>query len=231
METQKSKTWLWILIAVILTAIIVGGGVYYWQNKKATDAKNDLNNQITNLQNQINTLKSTNSTSTVTNPTSSSSANNASDTNTSSTANNPKIYTNTDYGFQLTFDSDLWNNYIIQKFHKEATDILPAYDDYYVYIPDSSSKVYTNYDKAGYTYPMVVSVYPVNTYNDWDVNKEGIKPILIGTNGQYAITYSHWNGGPTNQLCSDHGYSDYTACFNAFSDAFKQVANSFQITK
>ncbi len=80
-QNEKHSYALWIIVAIVLTAILVGGGVYYWQNKKATETKNDLNNQITNLQNQINTLKSTNSTSTT--PTS-----NSTNTTNSSTASN-----------------------------------------------------------------------------------------------------------------------------------------------
>ncbi len=107
MEQQKNKTWFWILIAVILTAIIVGGGVYYFENKRATEAKNDLNNQITNLQSQIDTLKSstaTSNSSTSTNPTTSNP--NTSATTADETAN-WQTYTNSKYGWSIKYPSSI----------------------------------------------------------------------------------------------------------------------------
>jgi len=58
---------IWIVvISVILTGAVIGGGVYYYQNKKLVDAKKDLNNQITVLQTQVNNLKASSSTTTAT---------------------------------------------------------------------------------------------------------------------------------------------------------------------
>lgn len=54
---QSSKT-IWItIIAVVITAIIVGGGVYAWQKSSLQSTEKSLQQQITDLQNQIANLQ------------------------------------------------------------------------------------------------------------------------------------------------------------------------------
>jgi len=57
-EPIQSSKHIWItIIAVALTAIIVGGGVYAWQNSSLQSTEQSLQQQITNLQNQIANLQ------------------------------------------------------------------------------------------------------------------------------------------------------------------------------
>jgi type II secretory pathway pseudopilin PulG len=46
-----------IIIAIVVTAIIVGGGVYVWQKSILKSSEQSLRQQITSLENQINQLK------------------------------------------------------------------------------------------------------------------------------------------------------------------------------
>ena len=51
-EPVQSSKYIWItIIAVVLTAIIVGGGVYAWQKTSLRTTEQSLQQQITDLQN------------------------------------------------------------------------------------------------------------------------------------------------------------------------------------
>jgi len=55
---QSSKNiWLVVIIAVIITALIIGGTVYAWQRLNSQSMEQTLQRQITTLQNQINELQ------------------------------------------------------------------------------------------------------------------------------------------------------------------------------
>lgn len=53
---RNEKNWI-VLISIIVTAVIVGGVVYYWQYSQAKKDKDSLNSQISSLQSQINNLE------------------------------------------------------------------------------------------------------------------------------------------------------------------------------
>lgn len=53
---STSRTAVSVLVAIVLTALAVGGGIYYWQSSLATDAQE----QMVSLQEQIDTLEETN---------------------------------------------------------------------------------------------------------------------------------------------------------------------------
>ncbi|MCX6812176.1 MAG: hypothetical protein NTW79_00945 [Candidatus Berkelbacteria bacterium] len=57
-SAKKPKTWLWILLSVILAAGISGAGIWYYMNHKLTTDKNNLQNQIDDLNKQLADLKS-----------------------------------------------------------------------------------------------------------------------------------------------------------------------------
>lgn len=54
---SSKKTWVLIISSVIITALIVGGAVYFWQNSKIKSTEQNLRQEITALQNQIDELK------------------------------------------------------------------------------------------------------------------------------------------------------------------------------
>lgn len=57
-ENSKNTKTIWIAaVAVIITTLITGGGVYAWQNSSNKSIEQNLQQQITLLQNQISELK------------------------------------------------------------------------------------------------------------------------------------------------------------------------------
>ena len=57
-EPIQSHKNIWILvIAIVLTALIVGGTIYAWQNSKMKSTKQSLQQQVSVLQNQISQLQ------------------------------------------------------------------------------------------------------------------------------------------------------------------------------
>ena len=57
-ESVQSSKNIWItIIAVIATALIVGGGVYAWQKSSLNNTERNLQQQISVLQNQISQLQ------------------------------------------------------------------------------------------------------------------------------------------------------------------------------
>lgn len=84
-----------IAISIFVTIIVVGGGVYYFMNRQATDDKAGLQTQIDSLNKQVTDLKTTTtSTATTTIPVA-----------TDETAS-WKTYTNSTYGFSVKYPAD-----------------------------------------------------------------------------------------------------------------------------
>ncbi len=87
--TQNSKAILAIVISIIVTALIVGGGVYAWQKSNLKLAEQSLQQQITNLKNQISQLQQTQLTQ-----------------NLSNNDNTLATYQNQQYGFEFQYPKD-----------------------------------------------------------------------------------------------------------------------------
>ncbi len=112
-QTQHSKNIWVIIIAIVLTALIVGGGAYAWQNSNRKSAEQILQKQITSLENQITLLEQSetpknepNSPATNTEPTT---------TDTASTINSVdqtwNKYTNHKYGFSIKVPKKMYHGY------------------------------------------------------------------------------------------------------------------------
>ena len=57
-ESVQSSKNIWIIaISIIVTALIVGGGVYAWQRSSLNNTEQNLQQQISVLQNQISQLQ------------------------------------------------------------------------------------------------------------------------------------------------------------------------------
>lgn len=148
-EPVQSLKHIWIiLIAIVLTAIIVGGGVYAWQKSSLRATEQSLQQQISDLQDQIANLQQPMQSS-VTNQQVSEEATQPDD----ETAN-WKTYQNSALGFELKAPSyvvvdkefdDQYNRLVIFKSDKENFEVrlkegkaTPLNQYYYLGFPVSS---------------------------------------------------------------------------------------------
>ncbi len=111
---------------------------------------------------------------------------------------NWKVYTNSQYGFQLTFPNDNWKGYKV--FEKADQDFLGAKHLYfavstkadYTVLPDVISS-------KGYAAPFTISVYPTNLWSK--VSQEGgLVPVKLGENSKYVFSYSTWQDSPEDLI-------------------------------
>jgi type II secretory pathway pseudopilin PulG len=99
-EPVQSSKHIWIvIIVVVLTAIIVGSGVYVWQKSSLQSTEQSLKQQITDLQNQIINLQELTQPSVV-----------GPEVKEESTTKKPIVYVDKINGYQLTLPSS-WVDY------------------------------------------------------------------------------------------------------------------------
>lgn len=204
------KIWV-IVISVVATAIVVGGGVYFFEKNRTDKDKDKLNAQINSLTNQVAALETQLATETAAKVT-------PSTTTTSSTASAPtndpaawKAYTNADYGFHLTF-ADGWTGYRVKKV---SLDGLVA--AYYINIPttDPLYKSATDHTYAGYAAPICIGVM---NKSEWTGDEIQVRDFgdKAAENANYVFTVSRWQATPT----------DVTA---AITSTLTSVMNSFTL--
>lgn len=204
------------VVILTLIALAAGGLAGYYFKDRNTDKVNNITQEATKTtttitESEINTTKTT-----------------SADTN--SDEPNSIYYKNTDYGFSLELDKDLWNDYVVEKYTSDSSYIV---ESYYFYIPvpleDNPTSEYKE-DKIGYTYPFVISVSNLDDWNNWDTEKDPIRPRLIASKDKKVFTFSNWNGGPTNSICEQHGFSedDYEVCFDTFANSLSNIFDSFE---
>ncbi|MBU2010369.1 MAG: hypothetical protein ABIJ80_02770 [Patescibacteria group bacterium] len=126
-EPVQSSKYIWItIIAVVLTAIIVGGGVYAWQKTSLRTTEQSLQQQITDLQNQITNLQKP------TQPIVTDQETTAEATQPADETANWKTYQNNELGFELKMPAyvsvdkefnDQYNRLVIFKSNKENFEV------------------------------------------------------------------------------------------------------------
>lgn len=185
-----------IFITVIVTASVIGGGGWWYMNKKAKDDKVKLQAQIDDLNKQIKELKAASTTST-------------SATTIPAATTSWKNYTNTKYGFSLTF-SDLWKNFEIVSKTTNDPNVL-AY--LYVCIPtaDASWKG----EKAGFYCPFAITVVEKAQKAAFDAAGDPEKPTFVAENASYAFYYSMSQAGPTDGMTARDDVKKIIATFKA----------------
>lgn len=189
------KIWV-VVISVVVTAIIVGGGVYWYEKNKSDKDKATLNTQISDLNARIATLASQTADA-VTAKTAADAQAAADAAAATAAANAWKNYTNADYGFHLTF-TDGWTGYKVKKVALEG--LVAAY---YVNIPTSDPLYATATDStyAGYAAPFCIGVM---NKSEWTGDEMQVRDFgdKVGENATYVFTSSRWQATPTDVKAS-----------------------------
>lgn len=166
-----------IIIAVVLTAGIVGAGTWYYVNMTAKNDKDSLTIENTNLQKQVDELKKIKATT---------------ETAATTATDSWKNYSNTKYGFTLTF-SDIWKGYEVVE--------SDANDDYAIkylkiYVPTTDS----NYSslKSGFWNPLIISVYTLAKWTEYQASGDPEMATEVARNNTYVFAYSTAQAEPTD---------------------------------
>lgn len=122
---------------------------------------------------------------------------------------NWQVYTNTDYGFQLTFPLD-WKGYRVVK---RPTDVVNFGAMVYDVKLSTTDKNYGNGHEAT---PLVIIV---NTKAQWDelLKQDGPKTTKIAANSKYVFSYATWQDAPEDLY--------------PLGKEFAQIIASFKFTK
>ncbi|MEI6498975.1 MAG: hypothetical protein WCO23_03355 [bacterium] len=183
------KQWI-ILMTVVITALIVGGAMYFVMQSKITKDNDALQAQIDNLNTklsntnddlgQINTNQNTNSVTTITN------------TN-ATTVVDWKTYNNTTYDFSLTFPNDAWKNYKVIEYTPSDNTALKYL---YIAVPTTDTSWQEIRGQAGYASPIAISIY---TKAQWAAaQSDTMLEKSVGQNDKYVFTISGWQDSPTD---------------------------------
>lgn len=128
-SAQSSKNIWMIVIYVIITALIVGGGVYAWQRSNLKNTEQSLQQQIPVLQSQIDQLQQVQSQNQLPAKT----ENQQPDVNESTTdqqqdwqTNEAKEYENEKYGYSIQYNSDLVE-IVLDDFFERGTEGNPSF--------------------------------------------------------------------------------------------------------
>ena len=177
-----------VIISIVVTAAIIGGGGWYFMNKKATDDKAKLQTQIDGLYDQIKDLKSASTTaSTSTTATTTTPA-----TPSTTAATDPYIYTNSTYGFSLTFNSK-WKGYEVAAV---ASDQDTALKYLYACVPTTSTTWPDK--KSGMFCPFAITVVKLANKSAFEQANEPLVPTFILSNDSYSFYYSTAQDRPSD---------------------------------
>lgn len=120
---------------------------------------------------------------------------------------NDLTYTNSDYGFTMTFPAS-WQGYKMK-----AVDMTGAVKVYYCNFP-TSDKSFTADESAdaGYFAPFAIGVYTLVQWADIEA-AEGPKPTVLAKNSQYVFTGSQANGIPPTDFKGQGDIGDILKSF------------------
>jgi len=191
MGSKSRKALTIVIILGFLTTAGAAGGTWYFMDQQSQKQKAETEQDKKNLEEQKKELEGK--------------IKKSEDETAKETADDSKVkYTNSQYGFELTFPDD-WKNYgLTETYQDGVTKII------YFGLPKKtpSKELPTDFDK-GYSNIFAIGVY---TKNEWtEAQKlEGPKEPKIGESSKYVFSYSHGNGVPepvagisTEQLYKD----------------------------
>lgn len=179
----KSSQNPWIIIAsIVITALVVGGAVYIWQNSNLKSTEQSLREQATLLQNQIDQLQQIkqNQNRQVTQPPENKNQNNQpiadQNENVNQQVNQPQeiVYSNLQYGFSLTFPQT-WTGYT-------AKNRILNWGSF-----GTSDSI-----DFGFSVQSSLFNVSIHTKNQWKQIKseKGSTPTYLGENSQYIFGYT-----------------------------------------
>lgn len=190
---KKGLAAVWVIIITVLIMAGLGAGGWYYMDGKQKAQKKDWDKQVTDLQKEVKDLKDAAAAKEAASASSSSSSSTSS-SSTSTPATNPWLYTNSTYGFTLTFNS-LWQGYTM----KEATN-TGSTKTYYVCVPttDSDWAAASSTSNAGTVSIFALSIY---TQAQWTAatSEEGPTPSLVGQSGSWYVGYSPAQAYPADK--------------------------------
>ncbi len=218
------KTFWTVIISVILTAGVAGGGVYYFLNKQATTDKNSLNSQISDLQTQISNLKKTTTSTTTT----------ATASTTTDPTTNWKTYTNTTYGFRFKYPKE-WT---VEEGASASLSqrIVSVKSD-----QPNSSKIWPGPGSVHYFDQVIVNKEKETTIKSWintrlaagqtdsskivDLNGENFTEIVIQADPSYLAELILNNSNLFSIVF------DWASAKSDISETQSQILSTFQFTK
>lgn len=195
-EKGKSKKWLWVGL-IVLVILLLAGGYYYWQrtHKKASTSTTTP------------TATTTVPTTTTTTPTAVTSVP-ATTTTPAVDPNAWKNYTNSTYGFSLTFPNDNWKNYKVIEFAPtdgSATKYL------YLAVPTTDASWSELNGQAGFASPEAITVY---TTAQWAaVQNDPTAGTVVGQNSTYVFTMGGWQATPSDLANTNFATKTLTSSF------------------
>ena len=176
----------WLLVVLIIV-VLAGGGYFVWYF---------WNKSQTKIISPPTTTTTTPSPTTTTTPSAS-----------TSTTTTDQTYTNSPYGFTLTFPAS-WKGYKM----KEA-NFPDSVITYYINIPTTDTSATSDETaEAGYYSPFAITVYTLDQWIQVE-SSDGPKDTLITKNDQYAFGWSQANGVPPADFTDSEDIKTIIASF------------------
>lgn len=205
------KTWAKVLLWVIVLGL-VGGGTYYKVNAKAKQDKNNLQAQIDDLNTKLTAAqksladaqanaKSANEAATRLTAAATATAN----------ANAWKSYSNTTYGFSMTFPNDTWKNYTV----KQVTPTDKSAIKFLYFCLPTTDKTWVDSCDTGYVGPISIAVYTKAQWADVANSDTPDSASKIAENTNYVFGYGHFQDAPSDYISKDLGLSALQASIKA----------------
>jgi hypothetical protein len=167
-----------IFISVCVTAIIIGGGIFWIMQRQIDNLNKDNLAKLEDLNKQIASLKSTAETSTST------STDTTTATPTTSATTDPYLYTSSKYGFTLTFNSK-WGGYeLVEKAPTDTTAVAYLYSC----VPTTSKS--WNDEKSGMFCPFAITVVNKDNRTAFEQANDPLIPTYLKSGDTYAFYYS-----------------------------------------
>jgi len=207
------KPWLKIVLTIVITGGVVGGITYYFVNKNATADKNNLQSQIDDLNKKLSDAKTALTTAqTVASSTSNSSISSTSTSvaDSATTSTTWKNYSNTAYGFSMTFPNDNWKGY-------KTAEKTPSGNTKSIYfcVKTTGNSWKDSVCEDGYYSIVAVGVY---TKAQWNVVASEDTPeseSKIAENSNYVFTLAHAQDVPDDLVNVNFNTDALTSSFKA----------------